>query len=60
MPLVCIWWRDFRRVYRHPAFGCFALQDTLAAMMEDAQFAHVGYEDILDGVVSIHSGFKYQ
>jgi len=38
----------------------FPRQDTLAAMMEDAQFAHVGYEDILDGVVSIHSGFKYQ
>ncbi len=33
-------------------------QDTFAGMIEDAGFQAVGYENILGGVVAMHSGYK--
>ncbi len=36
----------------------FATQDELADMMRDAGLANVSYENILGGVVALHSGFK--
>lgn len=43
-------------------FVCLVLcknpQEVLAEMMENAGFSHVNYNNIIDGVVSVHSGFK--
>ena len=36
----------------------FPDQETLAGMFQDAGLSHVTHENILDGVVAIHSGFK--
>jgi len=36
----------------------FPEQEVLAEMMENAGFSHVNYNNIIDGVVSVHSGFK--
>lgn len=43
-PPLCLW--------------CLLHQDSFAGMVEDAGFKAVGYEDILGGVVAMHSGFK--
>jgi ubiquinone/menaquinone biosynthesis C-methylase UbiE len=36
----------------------FPDQDTFAGMLEEAGFKGVGYENILGGMVALHSGFK--
>ena len=41
------------------SFTCiFYSQETFTSMIEDAGFANVTHENLLFGVVAIHSGFK--
>jgi len=35
-----------------------SVQDTFAGMIEDAGFQAAGYENVLGGVVAMHSGYK--
>jgi 2-methoxy-6-polyprenyl-1,4-benzoquinol methylase len=39
-------------------FFSFSLQEDFKAMIEDAGFCQVNYENLSFGVVAIHTGFK--
>jgi ubiquinone/menaquinone biosynthesis C-methylase UbiE len=39
--------------------GHACAQETLAGLMREAGMTHVGYHNILNGVVAVHSGFKF-